>query len=167
MTENRLSALIYLLIALACVNLGISAYLVLRPGNVTNAQPKESAKTFPEAKVNALAQRTISLYNQKKTSELYAIFDGVARMQFAERNLSAQVEKLHSLVGTVGDYAYSYAQFAGTQDTKPFYNLLYKVRLEGSSFNTGELKLVVYEKDDGLALVGFFLYGQDDGRSIR
>ena len=167
MTEGRLTTLIYVLIALVCVNIGISTYLILRTGSIAGGQSKESVKKFSDEKINSIARQSVALYNQKKASELYATFDGTARMQFSERMLSDQIEKLHALLGTVADFAYSHTQFLGTQETKEFYNLLYKVRLEGGPFKTGELKITVYEKPDGFALVGFFLNGLDDGRAMR
>jgi hypothetical protein len=167
MTENKLATLVYVLIALVCLNIGISTYLILRPGTNSGGQPKESVKKFSDEKINSIARQTVALYNQKKSSELYATFDGIARVQFSEKTLSDQMARLHSMVGTIGDFAYSHTQFLGTQETKEFYNVLYKVRLQGGTFRTGELKLTVYEKGDGLALVGFFLNGQDDGRVER
>jgi hypothetical protein len=162
MSENKLAGLVYLLIALVCANLAISTYLLLRPAGGAAAE-----KTFPESQTRPIAQKMVALYNQKNAAQMYQMFDELVRVQLAEQTLVDQLDRLHSLLGSIEDHAYSHTQFASTQQGRDLYNVFYKARLKGGSIVTGELKLVVYEKKGELALVGFFLHGQDDGRAVR
>lgn len=165
MNEKKIAGLLYLLTVLVCLNLGISAYLLFRPA--TAPAPGASAaarKIFASDAVNSLARTTVDLYNAGKSAELYERFDDLARIQFTQQAMSEQVSKLHSLLGTIGDYAYDRTEPASTQDGRQFYTLIYKVRLKGGPFANGELKLMVFDKEGSPALVGFFVYGRDSGR---
>src|SRR5262245_16642662 len=137
MTENRLTSLVYVLMVLVSVNLALSAYLVLRPAG--GGTQGTEAKTFPDDKVKALAKLTVDLYNRKDSATLYENFDEFARVQFSQQMLAEQVAKLHTIVGSVDDFAFSHSQVAGRQDGKEFWALIYKVRLKGGPFSAGEL----------------------------
>lgn len=160
MTTERPPVLDYAIIALLVLNLGVTSYSVFRP--VAPSQTKEESKKKPDvsdAEANSLAAEVTRLYNSKDSTGLFNRFDSLAKAQLTQAQLSAQLDQLYPVMGTISDAAFSNSALAGSEGNRDYYNLNYKVRLTGGPFETGEMKLTVTRREGGLGLVGFFING--------
>ena len=156
--------LVWLLLLLVSANLALTAYVVLRPAPAgATAAAVVDKSVISESNANALAKDVVALYNKSDPSALYAKLDNLARVQISQEQLTQQVQKLHSLLGDVTNYAYTNAEVAGTHDGKTFYNLNYNVALSGATFAHGTMKLTFVRNADGFGLVGIFINGSDTG----
>jgi hypothetical protein len=164
LNNSKLIWLLGSLIFLVTVNIGITSYVAFRP-SVASAPAKSGAvgeSVISQASAKDYANAIVSLYNQKDVTGLYAKFDDLARVQFSKEVLAEKVLKLHSLLGNVGEVAFSNAEIAGINDGRTYYNLIYRVTLVGGQFPHGKMKLLVLQGPSGFSLYGFFLYGGED-----
>lgn len=166
MTNDRIPAATVLIIALLIANLGLSSYIAFRPQTTSAVDAsKESAAAEVDAQeADKLAESILPLYNQKNISALYERFDQLAKVQFTQEQLTAQIEKLHSLLGRIERCAYSHATVAGTQGGRIFYTLHYKVSLAGGPLPMGDMTLTVTRNAESLGLYGFFVNGSTGPR---
>lgn len=156
--------IVWLLLVLVSGNLALTAYLVLRPATVgAAASAAVGESVISESKAHDLAKDIVALYNKNDTVGLYAKLDNLARVQISQEQLTRQIQKLHSLLGSVSNYAYTNSQLAGTSEGRTFYNVNYQVALSGGSFAHGTLKLTLVKNSDGFGLVGIFINGSDTG----
>lgn len=156
--------IVWLLVLLVSGNLALTAYLTLRPAAVVAAATAAVGESvISESKANDLAKEIVALYNKNDPTGLYAKLDNLARVQISQEQLTRQIQKLHSLLGEVSNYAYTNSEIAGTSGGKTFYNLNYKVALSGGTFAHGTMKLTVVKNSDGFGLVGLFINGLDSG----
>jgi hypothetical protein len=112
-------------------------------------------------KAAVLAKTLIDRYNASDVNGVYAMFDDFAKAQFSQEQLAGQVKKLHSVLGSIGTYAFDRTELAGTDAGRTFYNIHYKAALSGGPFSHGALKITVVKRGSDLRLVGFFLNGTD------
>ena len=164
LNNSKLIWLLGSLIFLVTINIGMTAYVAFRP-SVVSVPEKSGAvaeSVISQASAKDFANGIVSLYNQKDGSGLYAKFDDLARVQFSKEQLAEKLLKLHSLLGNVGEVAFSHAEIAGTNDGRTYYNLLYRVTLVGGQFAHGTMKLTVSQGPSGFSLYGFFLFGGED-----
>jgi len=160
--NNKIVPLLISLIVLVAINIAVTSYVALRaPVVAPTASTLVDESIVSEEKAAALAKLLIGRYNANDVSGLYAIFDDFAKAQISQEQLTEQITKLHSVLGSVGTYAYDRAELAGTDAGRTFYNVHYKVALSGSPFSHGTLKLTVVKRGGELRLVGFFLNGTD------
>lgn len=160
--NSKIGPLLVALIVLVTINIAVTSYVALRPAPVASpVGPIIDDPIVSDGRVAPLAKHMITLFNAKDVAGLYGLMDDFAKAQISQEQLSAQIDKLHSVLGTVGTYAYDRAELAGTDAGRTFYNISYKVSLSGGSFAHGTLKLTVLRRGDELRLVGFFLNGSD------
>ncbi|MEP6897853.1 MAG: hypothetical protein ABI870_04930 [Rhodanobacter sp.] len=156
--------MVWLLVLLVTGNLALTAYVALRPAAVGAAATAAAGESvISESKANDLAKDFVALYNKKDPVALYAKLDNLARVQISQEQLAQQIQKLHSVLGDVTNYAYVNSELAGTTDGKAFYNANYKVALSGATFAHGTMKLTFVKNSDGFGLVGLFINGADSG----
>ena len=149
---------------LVSANLALTAYVALRPAAAGTAATAALGKSvISESEANDLAKDVVALYNKSDPGALYAKLDNLARVQISQEQLTQQVQKLHSLLGDVTNYAYTNAELAGTHEGRTFYNLNYQVALSGAAFAHGTMKLTYVKNSDGYGLVGIFINGSDTG----
>jgi len=160
MAAERSPIIDYTIIGLLMLNLGVTGYLVVRSEQsavlATEAKP---AIDIPDAEANRLAAEVVKLYNARDTPALFNKFDSLAKAQLTQEQLTAQLEQLYPVLGTISDSAFSDAVLAGTDGGRDYYHLNYKVRLTGGPFTAGDMKLTVTRREGGLGLVGFFVNG--------
>lgn len=161
MNTEKASPAIYLIIALLVANLGLTAYIALRPlpRDEANSTESDSTSEITKAQAEKLASVVIPIYNRKDTNALFDLFDPLAQVQFTKEDLTTQIGKLTVLMGQIESSAYSHATVAGKNDGRTYYTLHYKVKLSGGQIPTGEMTITAAEGDSGLSLFGFFIKG--------
>lgn len=160
MASEKSSNFNFVVVGLLVLNLCITSYLALRPSlSSATTGPAKTKVDVSESEAGRLADQVVKLYNTKDNFGLFAKFDNLARAQMSQEQLTAQLNKLYPVVGTISDAAFSDAVLAGNSGGRDYYNLNYKVRLTGGPFNTGDMKLTVIRRESGLSLVGFFING--------
>ena len=156
--------IVWLLVVLVSGNLALTAYLALRPAVLgTTANKIADKSVISESKANELAKGVVALYNKNDPVELYAKLDNIARVQISQEQLTQQIQKLHSLLGEVSNYAYTDSELGGMSEGRTFYIVNYQVALSGGAFAHGTLKLTFVKNADGFGLVGIFINGLDSG----
>ncbi len=159
MATERSPMIDYAIIGLLLLNLGVTSYSVFRPANTISETPSAATVDISEAEASGLATEVVKIYNAKDDTALFAKFDSLAKAQLTQEQLTAQMNNLYPVMGTISDTAFSSAELAGTDGGREYYNLNYKVRLAGGPFSTGDMKLTVTRREGGLGLVGFFING--------
>ncbi|WP_158886666.1 hypothetical protein [Rhodanobacter sp. L36] len=160
MASEKSSTFNYIIVGLLVVNLCITSYLALRPASFSATTGSAKTKVdVSELEAGSFANEVVKLYNKKDNVALYAKFDNLAKAQFSQEQLNAQLNKLYPLIGTISDATFSDAVVAESSGGRDYYNLNYKVRLTGGPFNTGDMKLTVIRRESGLSLIGFFVNG--------
>jgi len=160
MASEKSSTFNYVIVGLLVLNLGITSYLAIRPSSSSaTTEPAKTKVDVSESEAGRLADEVVKLYNTKDNVGLFAKFDNLAKAQMSQEQLTAQLNKLYPLIGTISDAAFSDAVLAGSNGGRDYYNLNYKVRLTGGPFNTGDMKLTVIRRESGLSLIGFFING--------
>ncbi len=147
-------------IGLLALNLCATGYLIFRTNGAVEVAPVSSTEVgVSEAEASALAEEMVRLYNAKDDAGMYAAFDSIAKAQLTHDELVSQLNTLYPLMGTISDPGFSSAALAGNDAGRDYYTLNYKVRLTGGTFTSGDMKLTVTRREDGLGLVGFFING--------
>ena len=160
MASERSTAFNYVIVGLLVLNLGVTSYLAFRPGSSsTTTEPAKTKVDVSESEASRLADEVVKLYNAKDNVGLFAKFDSLAKAQITQEQLTAQLNQLYPVMGTISDAAFSDAVLAGSDGGRDYYNLNYKVRLTGGPFISGDMKLTVTRREGGLGLVGFFING--------
>ena len=144
------------------INLAFTSYIALKKQpDPSTANAAVDDTVVSEAKAASLAKQLITLFNASDVPGVYAMFDDLAKAQISQDQLNEQVAKLHSVLGSIGTFAFDRAELAGTDAGRTFYNINYKVALNGGPFPHGTLKITVVRRGEELRLVGFFLNGTD------
>lgn len=160
MNEPRSQWRLNLAIALLVCNLALTGYLIYsqtRASTVASGmQPTNVAQISP-SDAEALASRLVTPYNKRDIEGVYAQFSTIARVQITKESIKASLDKLHSVVGRVDEYAYSHTENAGSQNGKQFVNVFYKVKLSGGPMSTGDLKITAAKDAESFAIYSFFL----------
>ena len=160
MASERSAIIDSAIIGLLLLNLAVTSYSVFRPTSTnTETSSSESKVNISDADANRLASEVVKIYNAKDNVALFAKFDSLAKAQLTQAQLTAQLDQLYPVMGTISDAAISNAVLAGNDGGRDYYSLNYKVRLSGGPFSTGDMKLTVTRRDKGLGLVGFFING--------
>lgn len=147
-------------IGLLLLNLCLTGYLIFRTNGTVDAAPVSTAGVaVSEVEANAIAEEIVKLYNAKDDAGIYEKFDSIAKAQITQDELVTQLNKLYTLMGTISDPGFSSAVLAGNDKGRDYYTLNYKVRLRGGTFTSGDMKLTVTRREDGLGLIGFFITG--------
>lgn len=163
MTDRRILNLLYVVLALVVANLGATFYFQLTKSQASAATSSNASTESPLISgkdATDFAKSVIDVYNTNDMHDLYLKFDDQARLKFTEQDLSEKLSKLHGMIGTVGDFAYSNASVAGKEGDVTYLVLNYSARLNGGTFKFGTVKLTVAMKDGHPSLFGFFITGQ-------
>ncbi len=153
--------LLAVLIALVSANLALTAYVAFKaPAQAVEAKGSVGSAVIPAKDAQLLADAFLERYNRRDADAVYASLERLAQVQIGKQKLTAQVEKLHNILGQVTESAYTHAEVAGSSDGNTYYNLFYKVSMTGQ-IPRGTMKLMVLKDGDRLGLVGFFLYGSE------
>ena len=160
MASERSPIIDYAIVGLLLLNLGVTSYSVFRPATTdSEASIAKSNVDISEAQATRLATEVVKLYNAKDNVALFAKFDSLAKAQITQEQLTTQMDELYPIMGTISDAAFSSAVLAGSDGGRDYYHLNYKVRLTGGPFGTGDMKLTVTRREEGLGLIGFFING--------
>ena len=159
MASERSPIIDYAIIGLLLLNLGVTSYWVFRPASTRTETPSKPNVDISDAEASSLAAEVVKIYNAKDDAALFAKFDSLAKAQLTQEQLTAQMQQLYPVMGTISDAAFSSAVLAGNDGGRDYYSLNYKVRLTGGPFSTGDMKLSVTRRESGLGLVGFFING--------
>jgi hypothetical protein len=162
MNDPKIYRSLNLLLLLLVANIGMSGYLIYTKSTTaasTVAAPASSSNISKEAAL-AVAKGMIESYNSKDLDGLYMQFSDIARLQFSKEKLHESLAKLYPITGKIEEYIYSHTQDQGIQDGKKFETIFYKLRLNGGTLPTGELKLTVAVEGQKLGVYGFYINAQ-------
>ncbi|MBU2707685.1 hypothetical protein KCM76_16960 [Zooshikella marina] len=161
--ESKSSPLLYVLVTLVCINLVVTGYIALNLHSANNAaiqeQDKDQTKNVSAESANLVAEPLVRLYNEKQHSKIYELFDDLAKVQFTEETLKEQIEKVYKMVGRVDKFIYSHSEYVGVVNGKQYYNLHFQVKLSGSDFTKGSMKVTVVDLQGKYGLIAFFVNG--------
>jgi hypothetical protein len=167
MASDKAAIRHYAIIALLALNLGITSYATFwRSARVPHEKVQSGTPDISESKALELANEVLALYNSRDAAGLYAKFDGVAKAQLSQEQLTAQLENLYKVLGTPSAPAYVGSVLAGSDGGRDYFNLNYKIKLSQGPFSSGDMRLTVTQRGDGLTLVGFFINGTSQTNQI-
>ena len=161
MASERSPVVDYAIIVLLLLNLGITTYSTFKskPDNLEPTAKSGSKLNISDSQAAALAENLIKLYNAKDNIGLYQQFDKLAQAQISQDQLTAQLNQLYPVMGTISDAAFSNAVLSSNEGGRDYFTLNYKIRLSGGPFTTGDMRLTVTPKESGFGLMGFFING--------
>jgi hypothetical protein len=160
MTDKSTKLWLTIITILLGANILATCYIFYNKNNSSANAPILNAPKISNKVAMDFAKPIITLYNSGSHKDMYMQFDELARVQLQEDIVTAEMEKLKNLMGSINEYVYDRAELAGNQNGQDVYNLYYKVKLNNKDFKIGELKITVLKKEDGYGLFGFFVNGK-------
>lgn len=160
-TDTTRRLLIWLLggTALILVLEIVQTTLLWRSTPEKSAHPEQTTERFSPEVAEEIAQKVVQPYNNGDTSQLYAAFDDLAKVQMSLEQLEKQTVNVLTVVGKVDSAAFAGSKAMPEQGPWPMYQLNYMVRLSGGNFSGGAMFITVVDRGDEYGVMGFFVNG--------
>jgi hypothetical protein len=154
--ERRIVILLVASLGLSALNLGATLYFQFGRTSAAPAAAEQTATArVSDQEAIDLTRGIVDLYNAGKDHELYLRFDALARAEYSEPMMTAQMQKLRELFGQIEGFEYKDSDVVRNDADAAYIALSYTTQTSKKTFNSSTLRIVALRKDGHFGLFNF------------